>query len=81
MFQRLLPTHTHTHTHTKRQARHVQRKHPGALAESMLPWYISITYSVGVFVALVIKYAKCMRRITLSSVDCPALPEFSTLSH
>jgi hypothetical protein len=32
------------------------------------------------FVALVIQHAKRMHRITLSSVACPALPHFSTLS-
>jgi hypothetical protein len=34
-----------------------------------------------VFVALVIQHAMRMRRITLPSVACPALPYFSTLSH
>ena len=38
---------------------------------------ISITYSVCVFVAFVIQYAKRMRRIILSSVARPALPLFS----
>jgi hypothetical protein len=42
---------------------------------------ISITYSECVSVALVIQHAKRMRRIILSSVVCPALPYFSTLSH
>jgi hypothetical protein len=32
-------------------------------------------------VALVIQHAKRMRRIILSSVACPAVPYFSTLSH
>jgi hypothetical protein len=32
-------------------------------------------------VALVIQLAKRMRRIILSSVACPAVPYFSTLSH
>jgi hypothetical protein len=41
----------------------------------------SITYSECVSVALVTQHAKRMRRIILSSVDCPALPYFSTLSH
>jgi hypothetical protein len=39
---------------------------------------ISITYSEFVSVALVIQHAKRMRRIILSSVACPALPNFST---
>jgi len=34
-----------------------------------------------VSVALVIRHAKRMRRIILPSVDCPAVPFFSTLSH
>ena len=34
-----------------------------------------------VSVALVIQYSKRMRRIMLSSVACPAVPYFSTLSH
>jgi hypothetical protein len=42
---------------------------------------ISITYSEWVSVALVIQHAKRMRRIILSSVACPALQNFSTLSH
>jgi len=42
---------------------------------------ISITYSEYVSVALVIRYAKRMRHFVLSSVACPALPYFSTLSH
>jgi hypothetical protein len=40
---------------------------------------ISITYSECVFVALVIQHAQRMRRIILSSVDCPAVPNFYTL--
>jgi hypothetical protein len=36
---------------------------------------------VCVCVALVIQKEKRMRRIILSSVDSPALPYFSTLSH
>jgi predicted transcriptional regulator len=42
---------------------------------------ISITYSECLSVALVIQHAKRMRRITLSSVVCLAVPYFSTLSH
>jgi hypothetical protein len=42
---------------------------------------ISITYCEGVCVDLVINHAKRMRRIILSSVACPAVPYFSTLSH
>jgi hypothetical protein len=41
----------------------------------------NITYSQCVSVALVIQHAKRMRRIILSSVACPALLYFSTLSH
>jgi hypothetical protein len=40
-----------------------------------------ITYSECVFVGVVIQYAKRMRHIILSSVACPAVPYFSTLSH
>jgi predicted transcriptional regulator len=42
---------------------------------------ISITYSEGERVALVIQHAKRMRLIILSSVACLAIPYFSTLSH
>ena len=41
---------------------------------------IRITYSECVSVALVIQHAKRMHRVILSSVACPALQEFSTLS-
>jgi hypothetical protein len=41
---------------------------------------MSLTYSRCVSVALVIQHAMRMRRIILSSLDCPALG-FSTLSH
>jgi len=42
---------------------------------------ISNTYSECVFVALGIEHAMRMRRVILSSVVCPAIPYFSTLSH
>jgi hypothetical protein len=42
---------------------------------------MSYTYSECVFVALVIRHAKCMRLIKLSSVACMDRPYFSTLSH
>jgi hypothetical protein len=41
----------------------------------------SITYSEGVFVALGNQHAIRMRRISLSSVACPALQYLSTLTH
>jgi len=41
----------------------------------------NITYSENVFLALVTKHSKRMRRIILSSVACLALPYFPTLSH
>jgi hypothetical protein len=41
----------------------------------------SVTYSECVFVALVIHQGKRMRRIILSSMESPALPYLSTLSH
>jgi hypothetical protein len=40
-----------------------------------------LLYILSVSVALVIQHAKCMQHILLSSVACPALPYFSTLSH
>ena len=42
---------------------------------------MSITYSECVPAPLVIRHAKRMRRIVLSSVACQAVPYFSTLSH
>jgi hypothetical protein len=42
---------------------------------------ISTTYSECVSVAVIIKHAKRMRCIILSSVACPAVPYFYTLSH
>jgi len=42
---------------------------------------IRIMYSECVSVALVIQHAKRMHRVILSSVACPALQDFSTLSH
>jgi len=42
---------------------------------------ISITHSECVYVALVIQHAKCMRRIILSSVACPAAQCIFTLPH
>ena len=42
---------------------------------------ISITYFQCVSVSLRIQHSKRMRRIILSSVVCPALSHFSTLSH
>jgi hypothetical protein len=42
---------------------------------------ISITYSEGVFVALVIQHAMRMHRILLSSVACLARLYFSTLRY
>ena len=42
---------------------------------------ISITYSECMSVALVIQHAMRMRRIVLSSVDCLAVPYFSTIPH
>ena len=42
---------------------------------------ISITYSECISVALVILHSLCMLHIVLSSVACPVLPHFPTLSH
>jgi len=42
---------------------------------------ICTAYSDSVSVALVIQRAPRMRRVTVSSVACPALQYFSTLSH
>jgi hypothetical protein len=41
----------------------------------------SIKYSACVFVALVIRHEKSMLLMIFSSVDCLAMPYFSTLSH
>ena len=41
---------------------------------------VNISYSERVFVALVSQHEKRMRRVTVFSVVCPALPYFSTLS-
>ena len=42
---------------------------------------INTEYFGYVSVAIVIQEAKCMHRIVLSSVACPAVPHFSMLSH
>jgi hypothetical protein len=42
---------------------------------------VNITYSECAFVNFGIQYAERMRPITLSSVACPAVQYFSTLSH
>jgi hypothetical protein len=42
---------------------------------------INITHPECVSAVLIIQHAKRMRRIILSSVACPAVPYFSTLSH
>jgi hypothetical protein len=42
---------------------------------------ISITYSESMFVVLGFRHAMRVRRIILSSVVCPAVQYFSTLSH
>jgi hypothetical protein len=42
---------------------------------------ISVRYSECVSVALIIRHAKHMCRIVLSSVACLAAPYFTTLSH
>jgi hypothetical protein len=48
---------------------------------SMEKQYVLHNLSVCVSVALVTHHAKCMRHTILSSLACPALPYFSTLSH
>jgi hypothetical protein len=48
--------------------------------QPLLQWRsISIFYFECVFVALVIQHAMRMRRVTFSSVACPAVQYFSTL--
>jgi hypothetical protein len=42
---------------------------------------VSIAHAVYMSVALAIQLAKRLRRITLSSASCPAVPYFSALSH
>ena len=50
--------------------------------ELLLPWKtVSITYSVGVSVALVIQHVMRMRRFILSSVACLAVTYTFTLPH
>ena len=48
-----------------------------------MPWKkpVTITHSHCVSVALGIQHAVRVHRIVLSSVACPALPHFPTLSH
>ena len=86
-------THTHTHNlksvprskHTPFRLQDTQcaynltfrRVRPTIVVEKQL----SITYSQCVFAALLIQHAMRMRHIILSSVACPALQHFYTLSH
>ena len=42
---------------------------------------VRITYSECMFVALGIQHTMHMRHVLLTSVACPTLPYFSTLSH
>ena len=50
--------------------------------QPILQWKaIGITYSECVFLALVLQDKMLMRRIILSSVACPVLQYFFTLSH
>ena len=51
------------------------------IAHPLLLWKSNITRFDYVLVALVILQARRMRLITQSSVACPALPYFPTLSH
>jgi hypothetical protein len=55
----------------------------GPLAKSLLSWKtVSTVFHIEcVFVALFIQHAKCMCRVVLYSVSCPALPYFPHLSH
>ena len=79
MYSKIIAVYFEIHT---RQAMYVQRN-----TEARSRNYrcrgkaISITYSAYVSVALGIQHAKRMRRIILSSVACPSLEYFSTLSH
>jgi len=65
-----------------REAKYVQRDTEArSLSNCCRGKATCITYSQRVFVALVIQHAAHMRRILLSSVACPAVLYFSTLSY
>jgi len=58
------------------------RKRNTEAQSRLLQWKtVSITYSECVSVALICQLSKCLCRIMVSSVACPTLPHFFTLSH
>jgi hypothetical protein len=56
-------------------------QHSGAFALPLLQWKSGMVYSEYVPVALVIQHAKLMRNTVLSSVVCPSVPYFFTLTN
>jgi hypothetical protein len=85
--QRIFVDRSRTELHPRRMKNvktetvYVYRNNEARSRNHCCHWKASIsTYSECVSVALVIRHAKRMRRIILSSVACPVVPYFTTLS-